>query len=39
LAQQRLKAGCALCVGADFTGEGNVGSDDLLVLAENWLAD
>jgi len=39
LARQWFKTGCALCGGADLTGDGNVGNDDLLVLAENWLTD
>jgi hypothetical protein len=38
-AKQWFKTNCALCSGADLTGDGNVGNDDLLVLAENWLTD
>jgi hypothetical protein len=33
-----MKSGCGECGGADFTGEGDVGLDDLQVLCENWLA-
>ncbi len=33
-----LETGCCECGGADFTGDGNVGAQDLAGLAENWLA-
>jgi len=32
------QVGCGLCEPADFTGDGNVGPDDLIELAGNWLA-
>jgi len=32
-----LDSDCGLCGGADFTGDGNVGPDDLEALGENWL--
>ena len=32
-----LDSDCGLCGGADFTGDGNVGPDDLESLGENWL--
>jgi carboxypeptidase D len=32
-----LETGCCECGGADFTGDGNVGPDDLGALAQNWL--
>lgn len=31
------QVGCGLCEEADFTGDGNVGPDDLRALAHNWL--
>ena len=33
-----VETGCGECGGADFTGDGNVGADDLGALGENWLA-
>jgi hypothetical protein len=33
-----LESGCGLCGGADLTGDGNVGIEDLEVLAGNWLS-
>lgn len=33
-----LKADCGLCDGADLTGDGNVGSDDLEKFVSSWLA-
>jgi hypothetical protein len=32
-----LDNGCGQCGGADFSGDGNVGAQDLAALAENWL--
>jgi hypothetical protein len=32
-----LETSCGDCGGADFTGDGNVGPDDLRAFAVNWL--
>jgi len=31
--------GCGACGGADFTGEGDVTIEDLVIMAQHWLAD
>lgn len=33
------KVGCCACNGADLTGDGDAGLDDLLILASNWLVE
>ena len=38
LAQHWLETGCQDCWGADLTGDGNVGIDDLAKHCKNWLA-
>jgi len=32
-----LETGCCECGGADFSGDGDVGADDLEAIGENWL--
>jgi hypothetical protein len=34
-----LVNGCSYCGGADLTGEGSVGFDDLLIFLDNWMVD
>ena len=34
-----LDTGCGTCGGADYTGDGDVTIDDLVTMAQNWLAD